>query len=256
MTDFVPVNRLEELLVEAATNPAARPDFYRELLRADLFVVTPDAPDAEGSTQLAAGATLSLVSWQGPSGPYTPIFSSRERVDEVAHHIGREMGFVALQGSALFGMLTQVPQPAVLNPGFAFGKQLVPDEIRRLADGTIFQPHERRVFEKATQVLLGQPAAYPQELVDALTRLFRGRPSVEAAYVAQIQIPGEDAPHPIVGLVSSDAAKDIADAGLVAKELGRPSPVDFLPLNASSTDGLAQYFRGTKPFYERTTSTP
>ena len=212
MTDFKPANRLEELLVRAASDPVARPGFYRELLRATLYLLTPEAPAAETSSTAPAGATLNIVNWRGPSGPITPIFSARERVEHVVRETGQVNGFVALEGSAVFGMLAQQPRDAILNPGFPYGKQFTPEEIGRLAEGTVFEP-ERRETAQPTRVLLGQPAVYPQALVDALVRLFAGRTSVEAAYLAQIHFPDEatsDAgvPHPIIGILSADYEKE------------------------------------------------
>jgi len=39
----------------------------------------------------------------------------------------------------------------VLNPGSDYGKEFLPDEVSRLLDGTIFQPQERHVIERATK---------------------------------------------------------------------------------------------------------
>jgi SseB protein C-terminal domain/SseB protein N-terminal domain len=214
-------------------------------------VLTPDAREGPAKTTIGAGTSLALVNWEGPSGPITPIFSSLGRVEEAAHRADRPLGFVELEGAALFALLAQHPREAVLNPGFAYGKQLTPDEIRRLASGMILAA-EARTLEKPTQALLGQPAVYPQRLVDALVRLLRDRPSVQAAYLAQIHFAGDPAPHPVIGLVSSDYARDVGEAGLVAKEVGDPSPVDFVDMQKGADDGIPRYLREkTKPFYER-----
>jgi hypothetical protein len=67
--------------------------------------------------------------------------------------------FLGINGKALFDVLTQQPQKAVLNPGLAYGKELTSDEIRQLADGSIFAAGEQREIQKPTQALLGQPSA-------------------------------------------------------------------------------------------------
>ena len=242
----------------AATEPSARPDFYRELLASTLYVVTPDKPATESLTTLAKETTFKLVNWQGKSGPFVPIFSSRERLEEVARAGGVAGGFLGITGKALFEVLTQHPQTAVLNPGLAYGKELTPDEIRRLADGSIFAAGEQREIQKPTQVLLGQPAVYPTRLVEALKTLFRDRESVKAAYLAQVFMPESDAaPHPLVGINSTDYAKDVADAGLVAKEVGDLTPVDFVDVTRRENSSLSGYLlEKTKPFHERATAKP
>ena len=161
MTEFKPVNRLEELLVRAASDPVARPEFYRELLRATLYLLTPEgAPSGpsnvpegapSGPSNVPEGTALNIVNWQGPSGPITPIFSARERVEHVVQETGQTNGFVAIEGSAVFGMLAQKPQDAILNPGFPFGKQFTTEEIGRLADGTVLEPERREAKEQLKQ---------------------------------------------------------------------------------------------------------
>jgi hypothetical protein len=135
IADFTPANDLEETLVRAATEPAVRPEFYRRLLAADLYILTDEAPKAGGESSKAAGDDAAFISWESPSGPYVPLFSSRARVDEIARLRERTYGFVALSGKATFARLAKEKRAAFLNPGFACGKQFVPDVIDRLAGG-------------------------------------------------------------------------------------------------------------------------
>lgn len=138
IVEFTPANDLEETLVRAATDPQARPEFYRRLLAAELFLLTDEAKLAPGETSATsrpAAADAKLATWESPSGPYVPLFSSRARVDEIARARERSYGFVALNGKAAFARLAQEKQAAFLNPGFASGKQFVRDVIDRLAGG-------------------------------------------------------------------------------------------------------------------------
>jgi hypothetical protein len=138
IVEFTPANDLEETLVRAATDPKARPEFYRRLLAAELFLLTDEAKLVQGETpetSRPAAADASLASWESPSGPYVPVFSSRARVDEIGRARERSYGFVALSGKAAFARLAQEKQAAFLNPGFACGKQFVRDVIDRLSGG-------------------------------------------------------------------------------------------------------------------------
>ena len=56
-------------------------------------------------------------------------------MDEIGRARERSYGFIALSGKAAFARLAQDKQAAFLNPGFASGKQFVPDVIERLAGG-------------------------------------------------------------------------------------------------------------------------
>jgi hypothetical protein len=135
IAEFLPANDLEETLVRAASDPAARPEFYRRLLAAELFILTDEARAAEGQTSKAAATDAAFLTWTSPSGPYVPLFSSRARVDEIARQRERTYGFVALGGKAAFARLAREKRAAFLNPGFACGKQFVTDVVERLAGG-------------------------------------------------------------------------------------------------------------------------
>ena len=135
IVEFTPANDLEETLVRAATDPAARPEFYRRLLAAELFLLTDEAKLVGGDTSKPAAADAKLTTWESPSGPYVPLFSARARVDEIGRLREKSYGFVALSGKAAFARLAQEKQAAFLNPGFASGTQFGRDVIDRLAGG-------------------------------------------------------------------------------------------------------------------------
>lgn len=121
--------------MRAATDPATRPEFYRRLLAAELYLLTEEARAADGQTSKPAAADAAFITWTSPSGPYVPLFSSRARVDEIARLRERTYGFVALSGKAAFARLAQEKRAAFLNPGFASGKQFLPEIVERLAGG-------------------------------------------------------------------------------------------------------------------------
>jgi hypothetical protein len=135
IVEFTPANDLEETLVRAATDPAARPEFYRRLLGAEIYLLTEETGLTDGETSKPAAPDAKLITWESPSGPYVPMFSARARVDEIGRLRERSYGFLALSGKAAFARLAQEKRAAFLNPGFASGKQFVPDVIERLAGG-------------------------------------------------------------------------------------------------------------------------
>jgi hypothetical protein len=135
IVEFTPANDLEQTLVRAATEPSARPEFYRRLLAAELYLLTEEGRAADGQTSKEAAADAAFITWESPTGPYVPVFSSRARVDEIARLRERTYAFVALSGKVAFARLAKEKRTAFLNPGFACGKQFVPDVIDRLSGG-------------------------------------------------------------------------------------------------------------------------
>ena len=252
-SEFKPVNRLEELLVRAASDPVARPEFYRELLRATLYLLTPEPPVAEGTAIAPAGATLNIVNWRGPCGAdhadlqRSRAGRARRPGDGPGERLRRDRGQRGLRHA----------RPAT--PGRDPESRL---SLRQAVHGGGDRPprgrnglRTRATREHATDArppggsprCIRRPSSTPSPACSP-----NGRRS-KRPYLAQIHFPDEEAvPHPIVGVLSADYEKDIRDIGLVAKEAyGSTGPVDFLDMRAAR-EGIAVYLRDkTKPFYVR-----
>jgi hypothetical protein len=160
-------------------------------------------------------------------------------------------GFIAVLGRDAFVMLAQARTVAALNPGLPYGKQFVSDEIRAIADGSIFGG-ESITIDQHSDVRLGQPAVYPRELVDALRILLAKHAAVEAAFLAQIHDPKSDLPpHPVIGIIGSGCPDVVQEAGMLASSIVQ-GPVDFVEMAANDQHDLATYFRNeTTPFFKR-----
>jgi hypothetical protein len=234
---FEPQNTLERSLVAAATDPAARPQFYRDLVAADLLVIQePDAPPQQ----------LKIRPVEVNGHDCLPVFSSLPRLQQFVDH---EVGYVAM--NALEFMKITRGAFLLLNPGSDYGKEFLPEEIASILDGTIWQPQSSYTAERDTQVLLGQPARYPAELVDVLGRVFAKFDSVRAAYLAHFFNPAQgDKPHTLIAIEAADHWEQIAaEAGMAANGVNVPDPpVDFVRLPSS---GLDSYFQNVEPFYRR-----
>jgi hypothetical protein len=180
------------------------------------------------------------------------MFSSRQALELAARQAMAPVGFAAMAGRSAFDLLAQQPQAAFLNPGLPYGKAFTPSEIQRLANGSFFEADQQIAIQRPTDVLLGQPAAYPQRLVDALIRKFSTTPTVRAAYLAQIHFPnGNEPPHPVVGLDSTNYAADVREAGAVAREAAdTEGPIDFVQVSANASGAVETYLRDkATPFY-------
>src|SRR4051794_26774993 len=95
---FAPVNELERLLFAAATDPAARPAFYRAIVQHELFVITEGRkPEREQRYALDADLPLQIRMIELDGKLHAPIFSSVERISAV---VPKEVGFIAMKGDA------------------------------------------------------------------------------------------------------------------------------------------------------------
>jgi hypothetical protein len=244
-TDASPLERALRL---AATDPAARPDFYRELLEAEIFVIGESGARPEGAWTAQEGESISLQHWSKPDGTTVlPFFSSLAALQRALEH---EVTYYQLPARAFLEMTQGTT--LVLDPRSEYGKEFAPGEIVALLAGGLTHPAERLVIEEATQVLLAQPAQRPDALIDGVRSFLAKRPAARRAWLALMHIPTQDPePHLVIGIeADGDIETLLAEIGNVAADLAG-GPVDLIQVRAGE-EGLSRYFlEGVEPFYSR-----
>ena len=247
--EFIPQNLLEKSLVKAASDPAHRHQFYKDLRQSDFFIIQEgNIPETDRKVILKEGAQLQIQNIEHNGKPYIPVFSSLARLQSV---LDREMGYIAL--NAVEFMRIVQGSEIILNPSIPYGKEFVRDEILSIIDGSIFKPTESFVAKKDTQVLIGQPSNYPTELVNALSRYFKKRKEVKNAYLAHFHNPERDEKaHTLVGVEVEGNWDDVmSGVGMIVGDVKIPDPpVDFIQITGNG--GIEEYFTSScKPFYRK-----
>lgn len=246
-----PSNDLERKLMLAADNPASRPEFYKELMASNVFVIGFSDSEGEGVETIPAGAKLAIVNWQKDDGTsIIPFFTSLEALQRA---LKEESKYVAVPAKSLFEIT--IGSFLVLNPASPYGKEFFPNEIQALLETGMNQAPQTRVVQKETKVLLGQPANYPSEMVSALTALLAKHSAVKAAYLCLMHDPSSaEKPSLVVGFEGeTDLGEAMKEAGSVAADTAPNGElVDFVVLKKGEV-GISDYmFKSVKPFYERT----
>jgi hypothetical protein len=160
-------NALESVLRKSVTEPAYRPEFYRLLLSEELVVLTKPNSLEEGSYTLQKDTTVDISTLDDGR---IPVFTSTDRIFDNGV-IKEKVPFLAMKGADLFGLAKGAKY--ILNPYSDYGKELLAEEVANMLDGTVLNAkHKQITIERETQVLLGQPAIYPQKVVDSLRTLF------------------------------------------------------------------------------------
>ncbi len=234
-----PAATLEELLIQAAADPAYRPEFYRRLLLEPLFFFSTGDPD---TTRESNPMLISYL-----KDGRVPIFTSPARIFDKGV-VTSAVAQYQMKGRDLLEMLPG--KTLMLNPYSDFGKELVPVEIEQLLAGTVLSTGDQIKLEKDTQITIGQPAVYPTEMVQALARLLSQQPRVRAAYLAWMHNPASsEPPHYIICLDTEGKMGAISnEVAFVAQQfLGKTEILDIMQADNSN---LADYFQQTKPFYE------
>lgn len=249
--DFSPQNKLEELLVLAAAEPAHRPAFFKELMDATVFILgQSDELAEERDSVLDAGSNVEIQHWEKADGSSAiPFFSSLEALQLA---VTREASFLALPARSLFELT--LGATLFLNPNLPYGKEFLPQEVEHMLSGEGHGFVQQRVVEEDTEVLLSQPAEMPVQMIDSLTQLLPKYRHVRRAFLAQIHEAGEQQPHLLIGLDvdGGDVEDVIRAAGSVASDtLPDERPVD-LCLVKEGESGISHYMtQHTTPFYER-----
>ncbi|MFN4362280.1 MAG: enhanced serine sensitivity protein SseB C-terminal domain-containing protein [Hylemonella sp.] len=242
--------KLERALELAASDPASRPEFYRTLMESEVFVIGSSGAVTGQRSLIPAGAKVEIVHWEKQDGtPVIPFFTSLEAL---RRSLKEETGFMALSARGFFEMVKG--KTLVLNPASPYGKEFFPNEIESLLSTGVNHAPVSRTVETATQVLLGQPSAYPTQMVSSLKALLAKHANVRAAHLCLMQEPTSQVPSLVVGFEGEgDISRAMADAGAVAADTApRGTPVDFIRV-IPGEPGLSEYFLSTgTPFYRRT----
>jgi SseB protein N-terminal domain len=132
---FEPENSLEALMQAAAKDPGIAPTFYRALLDAELYVLTPEAPVKPGqlrSLKFKEKINVASVEFQGMT--WLPAFTSKKRISDYVKEPEACLGAAARN---LFEMLPNAN--FWLNPLSDCQKPLPASEIALLTNGKIFE---------------------------------------------------------------------------------------------------------------------
>lgn len=246
---FEPENQLEESLIRAARDPAHRPQFYRDLLGSDIYAIT-DEPASTDSQESDAheDRQITLQHWMGGDTSWLPIFSSLKRLQEA---VQTQAGYIQINAKDFFKITSG--ENVVLNPNLDYGKEFTPEEIADLLDGSLFDLAVPYTIDANTEVLISQPAIFPEALSGALSRLFAANPHIQAAYLAQIHTPQDERPHLVIGIdvdAEGDWNKILGESTIVALSyIAEDDYADFIPIKDSDLGRLV--IQHTHPFYTK-----
>ena len=132
---FEPENGLEALMQAAGKDPDVAPAFYRALLEAEIYILTPEAPIKPGrrrSLKAQEEINVATVEFQGMR--WHPAFTSKKRISDYVKEPETCLGAAARN---LFEILPN--SNFWLNPLSECQKPLPATEIALLMNGKIFE---------------------------------------------------------------------------------------------------------------------
>ena len=227
---FEPENKLEELMLLAASQAEARPHFYRALMDTELLVPG------------ELGEKMSIETMHKDGEMFHPAFTSETRLHEFSE---KREPYFRMQGRQLFTVTRGAS--FVINPRSEIGKLLVPDEIE-------YWLERFRDEERGGGYVVGQPSERPKKLIKALCVLFTSRTQIKAAHLAYIAREGSRLPpHPLIGIVTDGDTARLARENFEAASAAMPTtPVDVMILDEKNPQRpLEKHLLSVAPFFRR-----
>jgi hypothetical protein len=232
---FIPENELERVLIQAAHDPAAAPDFYRQLLDSDLLVLGSIAGQEDQNEHFALepGDQINLVPGEKNGVRYLPVFSSQTRMQEYARD---ESKYLRVNGRALLDLTRGAP--VTLNPASEYGKELSASQVQQLLDGPRITP---RIIESEIEP--------PEQLMQVLSEFFATRPDVQTAWMTMVAPSGRlDEARPLLGIESDGDWPSLMQA---VADAAPGTMFDVQRVDRFNPRGVAATLLLILPFYQR-----
>ena len=128
-----PENEIEKCLTQTTSNFSAQKQFYQKLMWNQLFVLTSEKSISEVENQtLENDINVQFVIFENGQ---IPVFTSINRIFDKGI-IKEKVPYLSIKGQDLFKSLNGAT--FILNPYSDFVKELIPEEIETLLNGTIY----------------------------------------------------------------------------------------------------------------------
>lgn len=137
-----PENELEKCLMQATSNFSAQKQFYQKILWNQLFILTSENSISEIENQtLEDNTTVKCFIFDNGQ---IPIFTSINRIFDKGI-MDKNVPYLGLKGQDLFKALNGAT--FIINPYSDFAKELIPEEIENLLNGTIYNRIDEQELE-------------------------------------------------------------------------------------------------------------
>lgn len=249
----------------------ARNAFYQTLVNSEVYVLGKPNDDNRKPTNESRNMNESdqffISSCPHPhleGQLVVPFFSSLEHLKRF---VKEDTTYLTFQALTFFELTRPLEKELVLNLGFEVTKFFKPSEVEMLMNSVSATPPAEgragmtggpefvpRKIDPDTQIVLGPPKDYPQDLIRALLDFLPEHREVKAAYLTTMRTEGENSDPVLV--IGFDAEGDLAGLcraaePLVVANVGEDQVVDFAKI-VPGEPGLSQYLlEQTSPFYLR-----
>lgn len=241
---------LAEIIEKAGDNPEYRAIFYQRFLNEIIYVLV-QKNQLNNSQPNSFNANVPIVSFENNQ---IPVFTNSKHIYDQGI-LQQEVDYMKVNGRQFLELV--LGHSIIVNPFSKIYKELVPNEIADMLNGSIFNVIEKGVAKIHMQTLIGKPETTPTILINSLQSVFSKIKEVSAAYLGWVfneQI--DRKAHYIFAIEcdtkTSDEFKIIADtiSNLCKPYLKKEEYIDIIKLTPNGN--FSDYFYNKdEPFYKK-----
>lgn len=241
---------LADIIEKAGTIPEYRAVFYEKFLKNDIYVLVKKGYN-ENNEATSFNANAPIITFENQQ---IPVFTDAKHIYDQGV-IQDEMSYMKVNGRSFLELA--MGHHIIINPFSKVYKELVPNEIADMLNGSIFNVVKDNVAHIHMEVLIGKPETEPQALLADLKTTFTSIPTISSAYLGWMFNERIDQkPHYIfaVECETKNAAefKEIADviSNLCKPHLKKQEYIDIIRLEKNGN--FSDYFYNQdQPFYTK-----
>lgn len=241
---------LADLIEKAGTTKEYRAVFYEKFLKRDIYVLVKKGYNDNNEAN-SFNANAPIITFENQQ---IPVFTDPKHIYDQGI-IQEEMSYMQVNGRAFLELA--MGHTILVNPFSKVYKELVPNEVADMLNGSIFNVIQDDVAHIHMQVLIGKPETEPTALLADLKTTFSSIPSISSAYLGWIFNAKIDQKAHYIFAVECDTKsgaefKEIADviSNLCKPHLKKEEYIDIIRLEKNGN--FSDYFYTQEhPFYTK-----
>ena len=206
-------------------------------------------PDENGNVTFDRGTKINFVQLNGPENkPYFPVFTDWEQLRKWEDYKDGDVNTMILSFDDYFTMTRDQGSGIVINP---FGNNILFTNEDMLRFNRIKELNQRghaeHVITEETKAVIGDPAVYPTEMMEAMKTHAKKQKNINAMWLKLMENKGEKS-FLITVDFTGDRAKTFDGIAAAAKpHIPQGMFIDMI----SAEEKIAESIVGDEPFYKK-----
>lgn len=241
---------ISKLIELSADQPEYRAVFYQRLLNDKIFLLVENNYKPSSAFVQGIDPNIPILTFDNK---IIPIFSEKDRIFD-SGAITQEVEYMEVNGRQFLEL--SLGSALIVNPFSNFYKELVPNEVAEILNGSIFTPNKSPVINVKMNAVIGKPSIEPVELIQELKDNFKDNQLISSAHIAWTSSEEQFIePHYIIAVESQEGSgefKHIAQvvSNIAQNHLQEDQIIDIIKLEFGGNFS-DYFFNQSTPFYQK-----